>query len=245
MGDVFSILGAIVNISAVAVSVYFILKLRKNGGNKFINSIAVSILICSILLVTNISLYYFFGRKITLVFMVQLLTIPLGLIFGPLFYLYAKAIAKGQLRRRRKDIFHFVPAVVFIIYFINNFGIAKRNIFRVKDGDVLRFKGILVTYLIVFTIHGLIYLAMSVPHLVRFRKKMLEDPDQTMENIYFYLKTSIISFALLLVLNIYFFLIDFSHAGTLVLTNCISVFVLSLIYTAKERPHIFWKSKPY
>lgn len=245
MHELISIFGAIINISSVAVSVYFILKLRKNGGNKFINTIASSILVCNILLITNISLYYFVGRQITLVFIVQLLTIPLGLIYGPLVYLYSKAIAKGQLRRRRKDIYHLVPAIVFILYFINNFGIVKRNIFRVKDGEILRFKGVLITYLIVFIIHGLIYLVMSFPHLLKFRKSISEVTDQTRENIYFYLKTVNIGFVMLLILNIYFFLIDFSHTGMLIFTNLISVFILSFLYTAKERPHIFWKSKPY
>jgi len=245
MHEVISILGFIINLSAVIVSVFFIVKLRKNGGNKFINNIAISLLICNILLITNISLYYFIGRKVTLIFMVQLLTIPLGLFYGPFVYLYCKALAKGQLRRRRKDIFHLIPAVIFVIYFINNYGIAKRNIFRIKDVDTLRFKNVLLTYLIAFIVHGLIYIGMAFPHLWKFGKSLKEETDPTSENIYFYLKTVLISFALLLILNVYFFIINFSPIGMLILTSFISVVILSFLYTAKNRPHIFWKSKPY
>lgn len=240
-----SILGFIINLSAVIVSVFFIVKLRKNGGNKFINNIAISLLICNILLITNLSLFYFIGRKVTLIFMVQLLTIPLGLFYGPFVYLYCKALAKGQLRRRRKDIFHLIPAVIFIIYFINNYGIGKRNIFRLKDATTLRFKDVLLTYLIAFIVHGLIYIAMAFPHLLKFRKALQEEADPTSEDIYFYLKTALISFLLLLILNIYFFIINFSHIGMLILSNFVAVVVLSFLYTAKNRPHIFWTSKPY
>ena len=110
---------------SIAQGLFLISMLIFRGSQNIIASRLI-IAILSLMIVTNLA--YIVVRTDLKYYMPQLFGLPFGMIFlfGPLFFLYSKAIIAHSFRWEQKLLLHFIPYFAYLLYLSPFFLIKKQ-----------------------------------------------------------------------------------------------------------------------
>ena len=96
-------------------------------------------------------------------------------LLGPLFFFYVKILLNSKLRITLKDLIHFLPAIIYLIYslivFITDKFVLDEFYFYADGKD----KDLDFWYQMVGLISMLFYLLMSLKHYLNYRKLSLQE----------------------------------------------------------------------
>jgi len=101
------------------------------------------------------------------------LDFPAGFLYGPLLYLYARTLTEADGKLRRRDLLHFVPFALLVLYLVPFYalsGAEKLALLR-EPGDRLR---VLAAANPLKLVHGLAYVGAVVAVLRRHRRRVAE-----------------------------------------------------------------------
>ncbi len=153
----------ILNYISIYQGIFLGLILLNRKENKFSNNILSVILFSSALCLLATDLV-----EKELLFPVYLLTFiifPLLLLYGPLIYFYTKSMTGGISRLSKKDIYHFIPLLSFVIYLLINtyFLYNKNSIFDdfISSSDFSYLKKIMLIYSTLIILLITIYIIVS------------------------------------------------------------------------------------
>lgn len=129
-------------------------------------------------------------------------------LIGPVFYFYLKSLLSQDFSLTKKEIIHFLPAVLYFTYslvvFIGDKLILDEFYFyadgRDKDLDFwYQFSGL---------ISMLFYLALSLKHYLEYRKASLQEVSFADEIAFKWIQHFTIAFGLILILRVLFFILN-------------------------------------
>lgn len=127
-------------------------------------------------------------------------------LLGPLFFFYVKILLNSKLRITLKDLIHFLPAIIYLIYslivFITDKFVLDEFYFYADGKD----KDLDFWYQMVGLISMLFYLLMSLKHYLNYRKLSLQEVSFADAIAFTWIKHFILAFALILVLRVLFFI---------------------------------------
>ena len=123
-------------------------------------------------------------------------------LLGPLFFFYVKILLNSKLRITLKDLIHFLPAIIYLIYslivFITDKFVLDEFYFYADGKD----KDLDFWYQMVGLISMLFYLLMSLKHYLNYRKLSLQEVSFADAIAFTWIKHFILAFALILVLSL-------------------------------------------
>ena len=129
-------------------------------------------------------------------------------LIGPVFFFYVKTLLNPNLKFIRKDLIHFVPAIVYMIYSIIVF-IGDKLIFDelyfYADG---RDKDLDFWYQMAGLISMLFYLFLSLKYYFNYRKVSVQEVSFADEVAFKWIKHFAIAFSLILILRVLFFILN-------------------------------------
>ena len=101
------------------------------------------------------------------------LDLPVGFLYGPLLYLYARTLTEAGGRLRRRDLLHFVPFALLVGYLLPFYALSGAEKLALLDapGDRLR---VLAAVNPLKLVHGLAYVAAVVAVLRRHRRRVAD-----------------------------------------------------------------------
>lgn len=135
---------------------------------------------------------------------------PLQQLFliGPVFFFYVKTLLDKSFRLTRKDLIHFLPALGYLAYSIIIFIVDKLildEFYFYADG---RDKDLDFWYQMAGLISMLFYLLGSLRYYIKYRKLSLQEVSFADKIAFKWIKNFIISFGLILVLRVLFFILN-------------------------------------
>lgn len=226
------------NIFAVSLALFFVFKLLKNDGIKYINTITIFLLISNIILITGFNLFYFEEKRVLPFF--QFLIIPLGFSYGPLVFLYSKAVAKGQKRFRERDYFHFLPYFIVVAVLIVKFSSLGYNFDEARIQAETKYKDQVSSYMIFVFLSWVFYLLLSLSHYFKFLKSLQYDRNKHNDSIRLYIGIILGGFFLVGLANAYCFIYHFSAKMVMLIAFITSSCILAFGLIARINPHRFW-----
>lgn len=129
-------------------------------------------------------------------------------LLGPVFFFYVKTLLNSNLQLSRKDLIHFLPAFLYLIYSLIVFVTDKlilEEFYFYADG---RDKDLDFWYQMAGLISMLFYLFMSLKHYLSYRKRSLEEVSFADEIAFKWINHFTIAFGLILVLRVLFFILN-------------------------------------
>ena len=129
-------------------------------------------------------------------------------LLGPVFFFYVRTLLNRNLKFTTKDLLHFVPAILYLLYsliiFITDKLILDEFYFYANERD----KDLDFWYQMAGLISMLFYLFMSLKYYLRYRKLSLQEVSFADEVAFKWVKHFIIAFSLILVLRVLFFILN-------------------------------------
>ncbi len=129
-------------------------------------------------------------------------------LLGPVFFFYVKALLGGDTKLSYKELLHFLPAALYLLYsliiFITDVLILEEYYFYANSRD----KDLDFWYQMAGLISMLFYLFLSLKHYFRYRKLSLQEVSFADEVAFEWIKHFIIAFGLILVLRVLFFILN-------------------------------------
>ncbi len=129
-------------------------------------------------------------------------------LIGPVFFFYVKTLLNKKLELTQKDLLHFLPAIVYLIYslivFITDKLILDEFYFYADDRD----KDLDFWYQMAGLISMLFYLFMSMRYYLNYRKLSLQEVSFADEIAFKWIQHFAVAFSLILVLRILFFILN-------------------------------------
>ncbi|MEM1325417.1 MAG: helix-turn-helix transcriptional regulator [Bacteroidota bacterium] len=135
---------------------------------------------------------------------------PLQQLFliGPVFFFYVKSLLRSKHAFTRKDIIHFLPAILYLIYslivFITDKLILDEFYFYADGKD----KDLDYWYQIAGLLSMLFYLSMSLRYYFNYRKIAVQEVSFADEIAFTWIKHFAIAFGLILLLRVLFFILN-------------------------------------
>lgn len=132
--------------------------------------------------------------------------IPLSFAVAPLIYFYIKSYVQKDFRFIKRDVLHFIPVLLFLIYRISvfiydsmqlGFNDTQNGVFMQSD---LYYK-FDVIYIVVTTIQMLVYLVLSLYIYYRYRKALVEQYSNTYNSELRWLRNFLFAYSFLFVYN--------------------------------------------
>ena len=136
--------------------------------------------------------------------------LPLQQLFllGPVFYIYLKILLNKEYSIGRKDVWHFVPALLYGLYslvvFIGDVFIFEQSYFYADQRD----KDLDFWYQFCGLISMLFYLGLSWKYYKEYRKLSVQEVSYADEINYQWMQHFMIVFGLILILRVLFFLLN-------------------------------------
>ncbi|MEO0896846.1 MAG: helix-turn-helix domain-containing protein [Bacteroidota bacterium] len=130
------------------------------------------------------------------------------LLLGPVFYFYVKSLLNSDLKLHQKDLLHFFPAILYLIYSLIVFIVDKLildEFYFYADGKDMDLD---LWYQIVGLVSMLFYLFLSLRHYLNYRKLSLEEVSYADEIAFTWIQHFIMAFGLILVLRVLFFILN-------------------------------------
>ena len=129
-------------------------------------------------------------------------------LIGPVFFFYVKTLLNRSLKLTQKDLIHFLPALVYLIYslivFIGDKLILDEFYFYADGQD----KDLDLWYQMVGLVSMLFYLFKSLQYYSSYRKLSLQEVSFADEIAFKWIKHFTIAFGLILVLRVLFFILN-------------------------------------
>lgn len=129
-------------------------------------------------------------------------------LIGPVFFFYVKTLLNRNWVLRQKDVIHFLPAIVYLIYslivFISDKFIFEEFYFYADQQD----KDLDFWYQMAGLISMLFYLFLSLKYYFSYRKLSLQEVSFADEIAFKWIKHFTIIFSLILVLRVLFFIMN-------------------------------------
>ena len=129
-------------------------------------------------------------------------------LIGPVFYFYVQTLLDRKKVFSRKDLIHFLPAIIYLIYslvvFIVDKLILEEFYFYADDRD----KDLVFWYQMSGLLSMLFYLFISLRYYQNYRKLSLQEVSFADEIAFKWVKNFAIAFGLILVLRVLFFILN-------------------------------------
>ena len=129
-------------------------------------------------------------------------------LIGPVFYFYVQTLLDRMKVFSRKDLIHFLPAIIYLIYslvvFIVDKLILEEFYFYADDRD----KDLVFWYQMSGLLSMLFYLFISLRYYQNYRKLSLQEVSFADEIAFKWVKNFAIAFGLILVLRVLFFILN-------------------------------------
>ena len=129
-------------------------------------------------------------------------------LIGPVFYFYVQTLLNSKLELTRKDLLHFLPAAIYLIYslfiFIVDKLILEEFYFYADDRD----KDLAFWYQMSGLVSMLFYLFLSLRFYQHYRKLSLQEVSFADEIAFKWVKNFAIAFGLILLLRVLFFVLN-------------------------------------
>ena len=129
-------------------------------------------------------------------------------LLGPVFFYYVKTLINKDLQLGRKDLLHFLPAIVYLIYSLVVFTtdqLVLDTYYFYADGQD---KDLDFWYQMAGLISMLFYLSWSLKYYLNYRKVVLQEASFADEIAFKWIKHFAIAFSLILVLRVLFFILN-------------------------------------
>lgn len=173
---------------------------------------------------------------------------PFPLLFGPLFFLYARVLASNSGILRKRDLLHFLPAVAFTIFLLPDFlesaefKIARLIALRTETADV----GLTALPVLLYNVS---YLAWTT-HILSGHQKNIKDIFSSIEkvNLRWLRQLTIIfaavwgAFIVLMVAEWIGYRLIYTIEPGLLIVMAIVVYIIG--YYGQSQPKIFEESEP-
>ncbi|MEQ9265822.1 MAG: helix-turn-helix domain-containing protein [Balneolaceae bacterium] len=129
-------------------------------------------------------------------------------LIGPVFFFYVKTLLNKELKLTWKDLLHFLPAILYLIYslivFITDKLILEEFYFYADDMD----KDLDFWYQMTGLISMLFYLFLSLKYYLNYRKISVREVSFADEIAFKWIQNFAVAFSLILVLRILFFILN-------------------------------------
>lgn len=129
-------------------------------------------------------------------------------LIGPVFFFYVKTLLNKELKFTRKDLLHFLPAIIYLIYslivFITDKLILEEFYFYADDMD----KDLDFWYQMTGLISMLFYLFLSLKYYLNYRKISIHEVSFADDIAFKWIQNFAVAFSLILVLRILFFILN-------------------------------------
>jgi AraC-like DNA-binding protein len=129
-------------------------------------------------------------------------------LLGPVFYFYLKTLLNENLKFTRKDLLHFLPAILYLIYtlvvFVTDKLILDEFYFYADGQD----KDLDFWYQMAGLISMLFYLLASLRLYLNYRRLSLQEASFADEIAFEWVRNFILAFSLILLLRVLFFIIN-------------------------------------
>ena len=126
-------------------------------------------------------------------------------LIGPVFFFYVKTLLNGQYKYQKQDVFHFVPALLYLGYSlviaITDLLVLDAYYFYADEMD----KDLSDWYQIAGVVSMLFYLFLSLRYYEKYRSLSLQELSYADEIAYKWLRNFIIAFGVILFFRIVFF----------------------------------------
>ncbi|MCK5078140.1 MAG: hypothetical protein KAR38_17290, partial [Calditrichia bacterium] len=162
---------------------------------------------------------------------------PLLFLFGPLLYLYAAFLCSPQKKFSKFNAFHFLPAIIILVYYIPGLYLQSSEI-KLSKEYIIEGSVFLIDHSIrdnvwsLSLIHELTYMVLSLSLINKYVTK-IKDLFSSIENIqYNWLRNLIVLSVILTVLNIFLYI--FVDSEILLFEQSIQIILLlssAFIYT--------------
>ena len=129
-------------------------------------------------------------------------------LIGPVFFFYVKTLVNNRFQFSRKDLVHFLPAIVYLVYSLIIFIIDKiilDEFYFYADG---KDKDLAVWYQVTGLISMLFYLFISLRYYFDYRRLMVQEVSFADEIAFKWVKHFAIVFGLILLLRMLFFILN-------------------------------------
>ncbi len=105
--------------------------------------------------------------------------INMGLAIGPLIYLYVRSVTTSDFKFKRRDLYHFVPVVLYFVYriFIFLYDVNQPGFADTQNGVLMESvdMGYMDTFWgALFIFQHLLYLAFTLQHFFHYKKQIQE-----------------------------------------------------------------------
>ena len=131
--------------------------------------------------------------------------ISLGLATGPLIYYYIKSVSFKDFKFKKKDLLHFIPALIYILVklFIFAYDSTQAGFDQTQNGPAMQYmmENTNVVLSTLFTIHLLVYLILSFRLYFKFRKILENQFSNTYKLQLKWLMLFLICFSFLFIYN--------------------------------------------
>lgn len=129
-------------------------------------------------------------------------------LIGPVFYFYVKTQLNKELELTRKDLLHFLPAIVYLIYSLIIFITDKLILDEFYFYGDYRDKDLDFWYQMAGLISMLFYLFISLKYYLSYRKLSLQEVSFADEIAFKWIQHFAVAFSLILILRILFFILN-------------------------------------
>ena len=130
------------------------------------------------------------------------------LLLGPVFYFYVQSLLNSNFKLSRKDLIHFVPAALYLVYILIVFIVDKLildEFYFYADG---RDMDLDFWYQMAGLISMLFYLFLSLRYYLHYRSYSLQEVSYADEIAFSWIKHFTIAFGIILVLRVLFFVLN-------------------------------------
>jgi AraC-like DNA-binding protein len=215
---IFSLLGA-----SQSLLLALVLVTSKRGNRTANRLLAAFVATASILISWSTLIFLGFGHAFPHFFRVQQ---PLDYVGLPLLYLYVRTLT-SEKQLTRKDVLHFVPAVLCALYLVPFYLQSAANKLKIRD-SVAETQWYYVRTSTVILL-ALVYLTLSGILVVRYLRKHQDRKTPMERAVFFQLKFLVVSFMALWLIAFFRYLIDLRYPAYMRLTNLILPFGATLI----------------
>ena len=129
-------------------------------------------------------------------------------LIGPVFYFYVKSLLNKNFRVSKREILHFLPAIIYLGYSLVIVIVDKLILDKFYFYDDGRDKDLAFWYQMSGLISMLFYLYLSLNYYLKYRKRTIEEVSYADDIAFKWVQHFTVAFSLILILRVLFFILN-------------------------------------
>jgi AraC-like DNA-binding protein len=181
---------------------------------------------------------------------------PLGLLYGPLFFLYARTLTRRQSHLTRRDLLHFLPFVLVLLYMLPFYamsGADKLAFLQDPTPDLRTQIMVLINHARILS--AIVYVALTAA-LIRRYQLQIRDTYSSLERISLrWLRDVTVGLTILAGIAVIFYILELMNSSPVIGMDpgsayddltllCVTAFVYVIGYLGLRQPQVFATDQP-